>query len=351
MNGSPLLCTTCRVVLVAQADYDNHCRSEGHLRRQAEGPAVAPHLPPGFVHCSTCPAIVPAPIWAGHAAGKKHQAKLRFERYQAAAEQAKGPRHGVELLPKDGLDFGLVEFKAFTSATEHSKVAKLVIIKTGSLACRVTKVEFASPQVGSRQRCVAKCLYSCKTDADAIASHSFTASDKKLKIKSNSERTLQVHFHPRNEAGSFSDDLLLSVQTTPVQGAPVHFVLRCPLRGKVGCGKHIQDFSAKQPYVDKKDRQRRPRAHDVVPAPGLGGASLYIRPLDSLRISDALRALVKDEERPLALRLAHFQRAFLPQEFSPTTFARHWSTLLKVERVQEECAACPPLSVAAHPRC
>ncbi|BGP41754.1 Helicase MOV-10 [Rhodotorula kratochvilovae] len=274
-NGPPSLCTVCRIIKPTRSAYDDHLACEGHQRREVEGSPGVPQAPPGYKTCAICPAVVVAGHWQQHEAGRKHQSLLRFARFQAAAEQAASPQHGVELLPAGGLDFGLVEFQAFTAATQHSNIVNVLTLKAGPRGCTV---------VG------------------------FTISDRQAVVPGNSERRLPLHFHPRNEVGSFDDALLLTISVAPpadaAQGTkPDRFVLRCPVRGKVGCKQHIDTFAATEPFVPKKALKRRPRATKVVPAPRFGGKAGYLRPLDALKISGAMRHVLENEKEPHPSRL------------------------------------------------
>ncbi|GAA5889228.1 hypothetical protein JCM8208_007808 [Rhodotorula glutinis] len=317
MDDAPFLCTTCRIVLLDQAALVNHQRCKGHSRRAAAAHAADTPVPPGLMRCTTCPALVLPSHWPEHERGKKHQAKLRFERFYAATDEASKPQHGVELVPSGGLDFGLVEFKSFTPSTASSNVVKDLVVKAGSASCTIIDVQLESSPYTTKGR-------------------RFTASSRQVAIPPNGKHHLSVHFHPRNEVGSWTDALLVTVETRPAKGAKlVRFILRLTLRGKVGCGAHVEELGAKTPYVPKEARHRKARAVNVVAAPG-GGGVLYLRPLVALSISASLRTLLEDEDRRLALRLAIFKRSFVAHELSPATFAEHWSTILKAERVQQE---------------
>ncbi|GAA5820987.1 hypothetical protein JCM11251_001910 [Rhodosporidiobolus azoricus] len=292
----------------------SHLNRLNFLRRR-------PTVPTNLVACEACAAHIPSPQWHRHLNSTRHQQALRYQQYEAAQAQARQGQQGIEVFPTEEVDFGFVEFKAFTTATEHANVVKTLEVKAGEAGCTVTSVNFG---IGQRQAGVKK---------------HFSAPQQAITIRPRATARIPIHFTPRNTPGTFTSSVVLtfSVPSSSRNTPPTTFELQRPMRGEVGVSSDRQTFRPREPYVPKAARKRSPRAKGIVSAPKDADAGYkqnipWVGNLPFFKVPAWLREIL--ENQPVGGQIVELRHR-LPR-LSYETYGDYWRMLLQAERVQEE---------------
>ncbi|GAA5981524.1 hypothetical protein JCM11641_004085 [Rhodosporidiobolus odoratus] len=293
----PLLgCATCRRVFATPNVFKEHLASPLHAKRVAFE-AKQGDVPNRFKRCDTCGTDILDKQWSRHVNSARHANAQRFKNYQAAREKAQSDQGGVEILPGE-LDFGFVEFKAFTPKTEHSNKG----LKHFSV-------------------------------------QSF--SDRPLRINPYKTARIPVHFTPRNTIGTFDDVLVLTLylDSSSASSASEPVTIHRTVRGQVGCKSDIEQHGPKEPYVPRAQRPALPRAteQDTVKAPKNADSAFkqnvpWTGRLPAFFVWPWLKEIL--EEHPVGEAIQRVKQG-LPR-FDYEGYSRYWLTLLHAERVQED---------------
>ncbi|GAA5915361.1 hypothetical protein JCM6882_000232 [Rhodosporidiobolus microsporus] len=316
---APLSCPPCRrTTFNSQHNLQEHLRSASHIQRIAflqRGES----LPKNFVACEVCAAHIPSKQWQRHLHSPRHAQAIRFQHFEAAQAQAQQNQHGVEVNPTE-VDFGFVEFKAFSANTEHMNVVKNLEVKASAAGCTLLAVRFG---IGQQEKGARK---------------HFSAPQHQVTVRPHATARIPIHFTPRNTPGNFTSTVVLSFSVpSPSGGAPTLFELQRPIRGIVGVKADYDTLGPREPYVPKAVRKRSPRAKDgeTVKAPADTGYKQNVPWVGSLPFYDVpawLREIL--EKEPVGGQIAALR--YRVPELSYESYRQFWTLILHAERVQEE---------------
>ncbi|GAA5930731.1 hypothetical protein JCM10213_000795 [Rhodosporidiobolus nylandii] len=325
-TAGTLGCDACRRVFASSGILAEHLASPQHARRLAFVQKSG-SVPGGHTRCVVCSTNVFDADWQRHVASPRHHMAERYQRYQQARAQAAEGQYGVQLMPGQ-VDFGFVEFEAFTEQTQHANTVKELEVRTGVRACAVVKAEIGvgRPRAGRKH-------FSCQS-----------FSGQPLHIQPGRSARIPIHFTPRNIIGNFDDTLVLTIYVFPPPNSPTlqgnTVVVHRTLRGQVGCRSDIEQHGPKEPYVPRAQRRAQPRAQDsdTVPAPrdadtGFKQNVPWTGRLPLYKVQPWLKELV--EEHPVGVAIGALRRS-LPKEATYETYTQYWQTLLQAERLQED---------------
>ncbi|BGP49917.1 Helicase MOV-10 [Rhodotorula kratochvilovae] len=278
--------------------------------------------------CVTCKEWVPTPTWMSHIHSHRHAEAAAYQQYQdrLASSPAPSSVSSVEVLSARTVDFGHVEFDPNSGKDTPGMVVKPVSLQAGSTGCTIVKAIFVS------------------STRSNLNKNRFTTQDfdkKPLVVAPHEKATFNVNFHPRNTVGVFTDSLLIYFSVPSGDGTPPSSpMFQRLVRGKVSSTKHIEQFSAKEPYAPSLDRRKfRPRAEqrDVVPAPRIdnGGvvAVQWVVKLPLLIVPYKLRQVLTTGS--LGSQINEVKHKWIPV-FELASYGEFWKRLLQIEHVQED---------------
>ncbi|GAA5996829.1 hypothetical protein JCM5350_003554 [Sporobolomyces pararoseus] len=342
-------CATCQRYFLSTFVLGQHLGGKPHRKRaralgQEDEEAIK--LENGLFQCRTCLCTMHSNLWYQHVNSRKHKYKVVSRVVREANRQA-----DVRIVPDGEIDFGLIEFDKVTHQTKGYTATKQIKIEVDGLEVTLDSITL----VQNGQTAKAHRHFSVQTFANPIS------------LPPNHYLDVSLHFFPRNDIGSYRDELVFNF-STPGGGSVL--AIRKTVRGSVGVKNDINQFSAKVPFV-KPATKNRPRAQpkDTVVAPPdeYHQRIPYTLKLPHFPIPEWLRQLL--ESSTIAGSIKSLRGTI--GSLSYGNYGKFWSILLHAELYQQEldvhrydiddtslqatpngrylCARSPELLVANHP--
>ncbi|KAI0093451.1 P-loop containing nucleoside triphosphate hydrolase protein [Irpex rosettiformis] len=316
----PVNCTVCSLDLATAELYEHHARGKRHVKKLQQlkletdpGPEEI-DVPRDQTRCDVCAINMMTKNFSQHLQGRRHAAAIQFNSLRGTLDDSERDKNGVDVTPDD-IDFGFVNEPANINAAWSKKVA---VQNTNVTGIRIVNARLSS-QLTSR------------ADASGFA---LKRTVLPITIQRNQQIAFTVTFRPEGNNGRYEDRIEFIFEDSRLNK---RFAITRPMVAMVGVKEDFELLKATRPYVRPKrsEQLEEPIAKVTpgVPPPAIAEFKWAVRLLPYVAPKSLKKVLDESESTNLSPSkiAARIRAAFIPNQLSADTYARHFAYMLWIE--------------------